>query len=115
MPAARRDASDEAWCALYGREAHEAALKATQGVLRLPFPPEERDDGEETLSALAASGDPRRWPWQVAQPLRSPEEAAAALASHSEAAAMPFTSSASTARLSASAALRSKTPIGARQ
>ena len=55
----RTEESDAEWIRLYGQEAFDAALRHTEWVMSLPFPPE---DDPESLSARAASGLPQLWP-----------------------------------------------------
>ena len=55
----RTEESDAEWIRLYGQEAFDAALRHTEWVMSLPFPPE---DDPASLSAQAASGLPQLWP-----------------------------------------------------
>lgn len=64
----RRDAG---WIDLYGREAYDVAVRSTEWVLSLPYPPpspQRGDDGEELpmeqqeLAVRAAWGGPELWP-----------------------------------------------------
>ena len=92
---------------MYGREAYDASVEATEWVLELPFPPEGPPD---SLCQRAASDKPELWPAHVPKAVRCNVQTNASLIRHAGEAAKP--ANLNDVRLSADAAgLRAATPL----